>query len=271
MQQKTRAFASLMLCIACSAATLRVEAQAQAGQPSWDIQYERAIDSALEAFKARDYARARTLFGQAHALQPSARTLRGLGVTAVELRNYESAQDELEAALTDHRRPLTPEQRREVTELLEWMRTGLGTLNLKLSPPSAIARIDDRRTAARSLRLDPGEHELEVRAEGYRPHSELFVLDRGQELSLQVDLMPENGALAETRAPQPIPATTLAGSSGPRDDSSSVFERWWFWTAVGVVVAGAAVTVVALTWDPGQKPFESGGVNGVLETLRVRR
>ena len=25
----------------------------------------------------------------------------------------------------------------------------------------------------------------------------------------------------------------------------SVFARWWFWTAIGVVVAGAAATVIA--------------------------
>jgi len=206
-----------------------------------------------------------------NALQPSARTLRGLGVTAVELRNYESAEDELEAALADHRKPLTAKQRLEVTELLEWMRSSLGTLNLTLSPPNAIARIDDRRTAGRTLSLDPGDHALEVRADGYRLHEQRFSLERGQELSLRVDLTPELSARADLPAPQPAPATSLAAGRDSPDEKGSVLERWWFWTTVGVVVAVGVVTVVALTRDPGQKPFETGGVNGVLQTLHVRR
>jgi hypothetical protein len=270
MQRNIRAFASLIVCIACSFATFGVEAQTQTGQAGWDAEYEGLIDQALAAFEARDFPRARVLFEQAHARQPSARTLRGLGVTAVELRNYENAEDELEAALADHRRPLTPAQRREVTEVLEWMQRSLGTLNLTLSPPSAIARIDDRRTAGRTLRLDPGEHALEVRADGYLPHIERFALDRGQELSLRVDLAVNLVAHASSADPQPAPATTLARGRD-RDESSSVFERWWFWAAVGVVVTGGVVTVVALTRDPGHEPFETGGVDGVLETLRVHR
>ena len=266
-----RVFALSIGCFACMTATGAVEAQAKTGQTPSDSAYEQLIDRALDAFEKREFSRARALFEQAHARQPSARTLRGLGVTAVELRNYESAEDELEAALADHRRPLTSEQRLEVTELLEWMRSSLGILHLELTPPSAIARIDERRTAGRTLRLDPGEHALEVRAEGYRLHVQRFSVERGEELALRIDLQRELFASAESPQPQPIPATAPARMGGVRDGSTAVWERWWFWTAVGVVVAGGAVAAWALTADPGVKPLEAGGAAGVFETLRVQQ
>ncbi len=235
--------------------------------PAWcqDAAYEQLIDRALEAFAAREFATARTLFEQAHARRPSARTLRGLGVTAVELRRYESAEDELEAALADSRRPLTIEQQREVHGLLEWMRANLGTLHLTLTPPSAIARIDDRRTAARSLRLDPGDHVLEVRADGHQPHTRRFTVARGSELSLKIDLAPEFEPVAA------IPRAPATARGRPRDEPGSVFEHWWFWTALGVAAVGGAAAVWAVTREPEPKPFEPGGVEGVFMTLRVNR
>ena len=47
--------------------------------------------------------------------------------------------------------------------------------------------------------------------------------------------------------------------------SPAVYETWWFWTIVGVVVVGGAVGIgVAAS---GDEPFQSGGVGGVVFTL----
>jgi hypothetical protein len=40
-------------------------------------------------------------------------------------------------------------------------------------------------------------------------------------------------------------------------DSPALYERWWFWTAVGVVVAGGVAATVALTARPDPK-YEAG-------------
>ncbi len=61
-----------------------------------------------------------------------------------------------------------------------------------------------------------------------------------------------------TTAPLPVPAVSLAAPAPPPlippastpaepDAPRPIYKRWWFWTAVGVAAAGAAVGVVLLT------------------------
>ncbi len=63
-------------------------------------------------------------------------------------------------------------------------------------------------------------------------------------------------------------AETGANASPARDvpaDSPAVYETWWFWTIVGVVVTGGAVGIgVAMS---GDAPLQSGDVGGVLFAL----
>jgi tetratricopeptide (TPR) repeat protein len=52
--------------------------------------------------------------------------------------------------------------------------------------------------------------------------------------------------------PAPPPAAVLV-SPGPAAPAP-VYERWWFWTALGAVVAGAVVTGIALS-RPAPQPY----------------
>jgi hypothetical protein len=78
--------------------------------------YTRAVRAAVEAYNRDDFATARKYFARAHELRPSARTWRGMGTTAFELKLFDDAVRELTFALEDRRSPLTPELRSE-TEL----------------------------------------------------------------------------------------------------------------------------------------------------------
>jgi tetratricopeptide (TPR) repeat protein len=50
----------------------------------------------------------------------------------------------------------------------------------------------------------------------------------------------------------------------PRDDGSkSVYERWWFWTAIGVVAVGGATAAILIDRDHGDQPAA-----GTLGTVR---
>ena len=53
--------------------------------------------------------------------------------------------------------------------------------------------------------------------------------------------------------PAPPPDAMLA-SPGPAAPAP-VYKRWWFWTALGAVVAGAVITGVALS-RPGPQPYQ---------------
>jgi tetratricopeptide (TPR) repeat protein len=81
-----------------------------------DDVYAHEISAAIEAYNADEYAIAREHFMQAHALRPSARTWRGLGTTAFELKSYDDAVRELTFALEDTRNAL-PDALRAETEL----------------------------------------------------------------------------------------------------------------------------------------------------------
>lgn len=74
-------------------------------------EYDDAIRRAIEEFDAGHWGEARALFRRAHEISPNARTWRGLGITAFELRRYVDAVSELEAALTNTLKPLTEKQR----------------------------------------------------------------------------------------------------------------------------------------------------------------
>ena len=55
-------------------------------------------------------------------------------------------------------------------------------------------------------------------------------------------------------------ATRLSAALGPL--TPSIFSRWWFWTAAGVVVAGAATATYALTRPEPPRPDVGGGTLG---------
>src|SRR5262245_2196729 len=108
------------LLLACLSLSLPHTAAAQArGGSSEDAEYRQVVEEALAEFNRGNWEEAAALFERAHRLNPSARTLRGMGLTAYEARRYVDATRHLSEALTETRRPLTPAQREEVTQTLD--------------------------------------------------------------------------------------------------------------------------------------------------------
>jgi hypothetical protein len=117
---------SLLAAPPCS---LRSVAAAQVAAPETteanSRAYAKAIEQAVRAFNEGRFVEARTHFGQAHALWPSARTWRGLGSTDFELGHYEEAVQELSQALRDPRGALSPALRTQTEQTLEFARARL--------------------------------------------------------------------------------------------------------------------------------------------------
>src|ERR1700742_2147963 len=80
--------------------------------------YDALIEQALASYDAGRFAEARTSFRRAHELNPTARTLRTIGMCSFNLGDYVEAVLSLETSLTDQRKPLTEDLRRHVTELI---------------------------------------------------------------------------------------------------------------------------------------------------------
>lgn len=66
--------------------------------------------------------------------------------------------------------------------------------------------------------VEPGSHQLQLAAAGYLPDTRPLEVKAGEELAVQIDLL-------------------LVPAAVEKEDKS-LLGRWWFWTAIGVVVVG---------------------------------
>jgi tetratricopeptide (TPR) repeat protein len=215
-------------------------AAARAEGTKQEPEYQDLVREATREFDAGNFVEARTLFEHAHALKPSARTLRGLGSCSYELKHYVQAATELQAALNDARNPLTVAQRAEVGDTLEKAKRFVATLVIEVEPKSASIELDGRAIEARKVTLEAGDHSVRAQASGFHDNEQAVTLAGGQTRTLQIELAPfelSPAAAARTQAD----AGGKSGQAPSRADSRSMVETWWFWTAVGVVVAGSAV------------------------------
>ena len=78
--------------------------------------YRALVKQAVREFEASNWPEAFALFKRAHELEPSARTLRGIGLAAYEMRDYVQSIGYLQTALEDQRRPLSPAQRKVIDD-----------------------------------------------------------------------------------------------------------------------------------------------------------
>lgn len=213
----------LVACIiACSAAFASGSpgALAQDAQVTESSEYARTIEQAVEHFRARDFNRARELFRAAHQLQPSARTLRSVGLTDFESGRYAMAIAELEASLTEARKPLDAQQRREVQAVIAHARGFVGTLEVQITPKEATLSVDGMPVSGESVQLDAGEHVLRASAAGY------------VEAEQQVRVLPADITKAAF-ALEPV-----ASASYPVETSSDSTQLTAAWIVGGIGVGG---------------------------------
>jgi hypothetical protein len=230
-----------------------------------DAAYDEAVRQGLAEFEDAHYPEALEEFRRAHALSPNARTLRGLGMVEFELRNYGECARLLEQALSSSVRPLDAGQRAASETLLGRARRYLGELHLETEPSSARVIVDGSSVELGShgvLLLQVGEHSLEVQAPGRAPHKRTLQVRGGERTALHISLDsvgPSAAAHAETRQVDTAAPTPL-------------YQKWWLWTAVAVVVvAGATTAAVVLSGDDKTKPGPAGdtGPSGIsLQTWR---
>jgi hypothetical protein len=219
-------------------------------------EYTRDIENAVLEFDSGNWAEARVSFEQAHARRPSARTLRGMGKASFELKDYVRAQRELSSSLTELRSPLSDSQRDEIAALLSRVDKFVGLLKVHVKPASAKASvmIDGARVDG-SLKLNLGQHELSVQADGYQSLNRTISIEGAKRQHLELTLnsvQPESNAGLEPKPEQELKSVAFTSEAAtnpqPSDQpSTGVLQQWWFWTIVGVVVVGGAAAAVALT------------------------
>lgn len=209
--------------------------------------YDRLVAEAVAEHSVEHWAEARALFLRAHRLEPSARTLRALGMTAFELREYPDAVRELEAALSATRHPLSGAQRKQVQGLLERANTFVGRYRLELEPPHArveVSGMELKRERDGTVLLGLGRHLLSVQAIGYRDAQRTVVVDGSDGETIHFALEPLWWAWDALPPPiEPASDPTIHMPAAWTTQSLATDHPWnlrayvWTWVASGTAVA----------------------------------
>ncbi len=181
------------------------------------------------------YEEALSAYRDAFAIEPSPALLYNMGRAQEKLGRYAEALTTLEAFSA----AATPELKARVPRLeglMKDLRARIARLTIRANVAGARVYIANEPIGtapfASPVSVMPGTTELQVRADGYSLYAREVALDAGSNVVLDVVLTPAAGASN----------TSGESSSGP------VTKQWWFWTGVGLVVAGgAAVTIAMLT------------------------
>lgn len=207
--------------------------------PPVEEAYRKAIQDGVREYDAGHFEEARSLFRRAHQLSPNARTHRGLGMTAFELRDYVFAVRNLSAALEDKRKPLTPEQRKDVQGLLDRSRMFVDVYRLVLEPSSARVVIDGRAPEFEqdgSVLLGFGTHTVEASAPEREPLQQTIEVRGGTTQDLRLVLAPVQRAALPGAAPAATTARPRAAKSGISHTGAVVS----LWIAAGAAVVSGA-------------------------------
>jgi tetratricopeptide (TPR) repeat protein len=238
-------------CLACSLVFTQLSLpQVAAAQgrgssaSSEDAEYRSVVEEALQEYNRGNWEEAAALFERAHRLNPSARTLRGMGLTAYEARRYVDAIRYLSDALTETRRPLTQAQREEVSSTLERARRFVAHLRLKVGPAEAKVSINGRPAEPDSrgdVTTDPGLLDVEITADGYESALRRVRLTAGGQEELTVQLSrtrPEAPPAAQVSSAVPDTTTAPAAATqkSPTDNSNPIGTIKW--VVGGLAVAG---------------------------------
>lgn len=185
--------------------------------------YETLVHQAIAAQVAGDFEGAHRLFTEAHALNPNARTLRGMGVASFQARHYARALLELDAALVHPNKPLDAALRPAVEALRARANAEVGVWILRVEPAEARVAVDAQEAVAsdQPLVLDPGMHQLTLTADGFvEQRIEISVMP-GTRGPIEVRLAPVEVAQVPVPAPsaftnsaEPPPAIGKVANGG---------------------------------------------------------
>ena len=219
------------------------------------------FETGVAAMQRQEWAPEHAAFEESMRLRRSASVALNLGVVLHQLGRLVEARvrlQEFNELATDQLRVTHAAQ---VNELLTNIARRLARVRfVELSPASAVVSVDGRRAALNETNeavFDPGAHAVRVEATGHQPFEERVEVAAGATREMRVTLAE---APAGTTVATPHPAQPAARVRTPE-----FYERWWFWTAIGVVVvAGATVAVVRATATADPPPTTTGVVlNGI--------
>ena len=233
---------ALVLQVVALFASGAVQAEEKDDQP-----YMEAIRDGLEEYRRGNWEEARAIFKYAHQLQPSARTLRALGMACFEAKRYVEAIDALKGALEDKRKPLTGKLRYQVEKILARAERYMGRIELELEPRSARVEVDgrERRIIDGSIYVDPGQRELRVSAEGYRVEVRNVTVDSAEKVRIALTLRREDAApTSDDSQDAATGSLAIVEQSTPAEESNTGADSGESNALAWVIVGGSGAVAV---------------------------
>ena len=205
---------------------------------------EALLDEGNKRFDQKDYAGALSRFQKAHKLYADPSILVNLGLTLVKLKRLPEAAVRYEQFLKRADIETNARLIKGIRSRLDALRIKLGSVTVACKVAGAEVTVDGKRAGSTPLKhrlyVEPGRHQVAVIGAGYRPYREELVLLPGEHQVMTAALVSSAPSKKEpgTRAVDLVPAQP------PRTVSRPFYKKWWFWTAVGVAVAGGVVAIV---------------------------
>jgi tetratricopeptide (TPR) repeat protein len=158
-----------------------------------------AFQRGLQSLRAQPprYDEASEAFHEAANLEPSPGTWRWLAITLRGMQRYTESLAAFNRFLADPGPNATPAQLNEARTAAADARRWLARLDVTIEPRSATLLVDGRvrEVSATGLTLDPGEHAIELRAEGHAPIHQTVTLARGGQAVLNLRMEALRGRL----------------------------------------------------------------------------
>jgi hypothetical protein len=246
-------------------------ATGQTAQVSPDQGAQQAFRAGVDAARQERWEEARVLFEKAYALSPRPVVLINLGGAQARTGRLTDAAKSYRRILAHPASPETASIRKAAAEVLPALEARIPRIRLRPTglTPSDVIEIDGQTVPIEAMGggghpLDPGEHTLVVHQAGTERARVLFTLVE-RELRLIALPVPALGA-----RPPPAPPLTMAlpDSDVPGAPESTATRAWWrspwTWTAVAVVVVGAATTSYLILEKPDD-PFVGNIPPGVID------
>ena len=200
--------------------TLLLSGLASAATPSSEAAARAAATEAKKAFDLGDFSHAIEHYETAYKLKPAPGLLFNLGQSHRRVGNLEKAKFYFRRYLESN----PPEAQAKATEEV------LAQVEAQMASLRATQDEQERKDAERRALEEQRQHASEAQQRQIELEKTRLAVVNAQERQLSLE-----AALKQEAPPPPPPP---------------VYQRWWFWTGIGVVVVGAAVTATAVATAP---------------------
>jgi hypothetical protein len=210
------------------------------------------FERGLQLYNDAEYRLALIEFERAYQLVPNYRVKYNIAQVSIQIGRYAHALRALEAYLEQGGDKISSERRTQVEADLKMLAGRTARVAVTSNVEGAEILLDDSVVAQTPLPdpllIDAGEHRLMVRHRGYQPRTEQVTLAGGDELEVNLELVPIKKADPVVIVKE-VPNQQQTGPGVDRGVEEDEFPYATVgWVATGVLAVGAVVSgVVGLT------------------------